>query len=126
MLVEDNKINQEVALEFLKLGDFKVDVAENGAEAVALVANQAFDCVLMDLQMPVMDGLDATRAIRSLPGSMSNVPIIAVTANVMEEDREVCVAAGMTDFVTKPVDPENVYSAVERLTRHLSVHRASA
>ena len=111
LLVEDNKINQEVALEFLKLGDFKVDIAENGAEAVELVANQAFDCVLMDIHMPVMDGYDATRAIRQQPGKQT-LPILAMTANMMSDDLQEATAAGMDDHISKPIVPAVFYKTL--------------
>jgi len=111
LLVEDNRINQEVALEFLKLGDFKVDIAENGAEAVALVANQAFDCVLMDIHMPVMDGYDATRAIRQQPGKQT-LPILAMTANMMSDDLQEATAAGMDDHISKPIVPAVFYKTL--------------
>ena len=111
LLVEDNRINQEVALEFLKLGDFKVDIAENGAEAVELVANQAFDCVLMDIHMPVMDGYDATRAIRQQPGKQT-LPILAMTANMMSDDLQEATAAGMDDHISKPIVPAVFYKTL--------------
>ena len=129
LLVEDNRINQEVALEFLKLGDFKVDVAENGAEAIALVANQAFDCVLMDIHMPKMDGYDATRAIRQQPGKQS-LPILAMTANMMSQDLQEATAAGMDDHISKPIVPAAFYKTLlewiphkEYANDHLEVSR---
>jgi len=104
LLVEDHPINREVAEEILHGFGLDVSVAENGRVAVERVQREAFDLILMDMQMPELDGLAATRAIRALP-QRSNVPIIAMTANAFEEDRQACFAAGMNDFVAKPVDP---------------------
>ena len=113
LLVEDNPINLEVAGELLR--EFGVDVvsAENGAIAIEWAARQRFDLVLMDLQMPELDGLAATRALRQLPG-WTAVPILALTANVFTEDRERCFAAGMNDFVAKPVDPAKLQAVLQR------------
>jgi CheY-like chemotaxis protein/HPt (histidine-containing phosphotransfer) domain-containing protein len=113
LLVEDNPINLEVAGELLR--EFGVDVvsAENGAIAVEHAAHQRFDLVLMDLQMPELDGLAATRVLRSMPG-WAKVPILALTANVFTEDRERCLAAGMNDFVAKPVDPAKLRAVLQR------------
>lgn len=110
LLVEDDEINRVVALELLheSLG-WQVDVAENGALAVAMAGATDYALILMDVQMPVMDGLKATRAIRELPGRQHTV-ILAMTANAFQEDRLACLAAGMDDFVPKPVDPEILYA----------------
>ncbi|MDD5295737.1 MAG: PAS domain S-box protein [Rhodocyclaceae bacterium] len=113
LLVEDNPVNQEVALDILRDAGLQVDLAENGAEAVAAVGRKSYDLILMDMQMPVMDGLDATRAIRLLPGR-ERVPIVAMTANAFEEDRLRCLEAGMNDHVGKPVTPEHLYAALLR------------
>ena len=103
LLVEDNPINQLVASELLREAGFLIDVAENGQLAVQMVAEKNYDLVLMDMQMPVMDGIAATREIRrSLQAD--KLPIIAMTANVLPEDKEHCRAAGMQGFVTKPID----------------------
>jgi len=109
LLVEDDLINQEVTLDILRedLG-LPVDVANNGSEALALARQNSYDLILMDMQMPVMDGLSATRAIRQLAGYAAT-PILAMTANAFAEDRQQCTAAGMNDFVTKPATPARLF-----------------
>jgi signal transduction histidine kinase len=107
LLAEDDPINREVVEEPARLAGLIVDTACDGAEAVERAGRLRYDLVLMDMQMPRMNGLDATRAIRKLPG-YTDVPVIALTANVFEEDRVNCLAAGMNDFVGKPVDPEGL------------------
>lgn len=105
LLVEDNELNQEVAVAFLHDMGLEVDVADNGRIAVNKVRAGGYDVVLMDMQMPVLDGLAATREIRQLPG-LDQLPIIAMTANALEGDRERCIEAGMNDHVAKPIDPD--------------------
>jgi len=103
LLVEDNVINQQVALGFLADSGFEIVMAENGMEAVDLVGREDFDIILMDIQMPMMDGFEATARIRRLPGC-ADIPIIAMTAYATNEDRQQIVAVGMNDHVTKPID----------------------
>jgi len=111
LLVEDEPFNREVTLELLKSVMLNVDVAVDGSEAVDLVRKHAFDVILMDVQMPKMDGLEATRLIRAVPGSRKT-PIIALTANVFAEDKARALEAGMNDFIAKPVNPEALFTTV--------------
>ena len=115
LLAEDNPVNREVALAFLADVDLHVTVADDGEQAIAMARSSHYDLVLMDVQMPKCDGLQATQAIRALPG-WANIPIVAMTANAFAEDKQACLEAGMNDFITKPVDPELLYAA---LSKHL-------
>ncbi|MHC1790091.1 response regulator [Solidesulfovibrio sp.] len=111
LLVEDNPINQQVGRETLERLGAAVDVAINGREAVEMVVTAFYEVVLMDVQMPVMDGLAATRAIRALPG-MADLPIVALTAHALAEDRDRCLAAGMNDYLAKPLDVAQLLTAL--------------
>ena len=113
LLVEDNELNREVALGLLEDAHLSIDIAENGRDAVEKVGEHNYDLVLMDMQMPVMDGLAATQAIRLKP-QFQTLPIIAMTANVMESDREKCTEAGMNDHLAKPIDPEALFACLLR------------
>ncbi|WP_079434784.1 bacteriohemerythrin [Zoogloea sp. LCSB751] len=113
LLVEDEPTNQEVARLFLEEVDLTVDVANDGLEAVAQASASPYDLILMDMQMPHLDGLDATRQIRQLP-QHSRTPIVAMTANAFAEDRARCLEAGMNDFIPKPVDPELLFVTLLR------------
>ncbi|HUR41614.1 MAG TPA: transporter substrate-binding domain-containing protein [Verrucomicrobiae bacterium] len=113
LLVEDNEINQQVAMELLQSAGSTVDVANNGLEAVRAVRGKVYDAVLMDVQMPVMDGLQATEAIRAID-TLKGLPIIAMTASVLRGDRERCLKAGMNDYVSKPINVEKLLSTLAR------------
>jgi PAS domain S-box-containing protein len=113
LLVEDNPINREVALELLRDAGLVASAAENGQVAVDRVAGERFDLVLMDIQMPVLDGIEATRLIREQPEARG-LPIVAMTANAFEEDRQRCLAAGMNDFIAKPIDPQRFYATLQQ------------
>jgi signal transduction histidine kinase/CheY-like chemotaxis protein len=122
LLAEDNVVNQKVACMALERMGVTVDVAANGADAVTATHKAIYDLVLMDIQMPEMDGLDATRAIRgSEQGTGRHVPIIAMTARAMTEDRQICIDAGMDDYIAKPVKSEQLLAAVLRNVTPLSV-----
>src|SRR6516164_3112366 len=113
LLVEDNELNREVALGLLEDAQLSIDTAENGEIAVQMIGKQNYELVLMDMQMPVMDGLAATRAIRANP-EFRSLPIIAMTANAMASDREKCVQAGMNDHLAKPIDPDQLFGTLLR------------
>ena len=112
LLVEDNEINRELALSWLEDLSFSVTVAVDGVEAIECARASSFDLVLMDMQMPNVDGLQATRAIRDLPGWQST-PILAMTANAFDDNRRLCEAAGMDDFITKPVKLDDLHMTLQ-------------
>lgn len=128
LIVEDNSINQQIAREFLESWDIVVTTAENGKKAVDLVKEHHFDMILMDIQMPVLNGLEATKEIRrwerqqQIKGSTINLPIVAMTAFAMTGDKEKSLAAGMTDHLTKPLEPNDVLAVLLKLLpeEHLS------
>ena len=124
LLAEDNEINQEVAGELLREVGVEFTLAENGREAVALAAGRRFDGVLMDIQMPEMDGYEATRTIRK-DLSAEELPIVAMTANAMAGDREKAIDAGMNDHVAKPIDPGQLYAAIRRWFRRTKTERTA-
>jgi len=123
LLAEDNPVNQELALRLLERRGYRVRVANNGGEAVDMFDEGVFDVILMDLQMPVMGGIEATETIRShemrrswvVSHALRPIPIIAMTANAMDGDRERCLAAGMNDYLVKPLRPELLYAALQRV-----------
>jgi two-component system, sensor histidine kinase and response regulator len=116
LLVEDNTINQEVATEILSCAGARVEIANNGKEAVDAVATGSYDLVLMDLQMPVMGGYEATKLIRA-DKKNADLPIIAMTAHAMQGVQAECIAAGMNDYTSKPIDPDNLYTMIKKWTK---------
>ncbi len=117
LLVEDNPINQRVAFKILEKRNYKVTIANNGLEALKILQTESFDVVLMDVQMPEMDGLTATREIRSKDWPVQKIPIIAMTANAMKGDEEACMKAGMDDYISKPFKPKELYATIEHWER---------
>jgi two-component system sensor histidine kinase/response regulator len=112
LLAEDNQVNQEVAATMLRKRGHQVDVVDNGRQAVERCRRQRYDVVLMDIQMPEMDGLEATRAIRALPDSRG-LPIVALTAHALRDERDRCLAQGMNAYVTKPFKAYELFAAAE-------------
>jgi two-component system sensor histidine kinase/response regulator len=113
LLVEDNIFNQKVAQEIMEKKELVISIAKNGKEALRMVADSDFDAVLMDIQMPEMDGYEATQLIRKKP-KYNQLPIIAMTANAMSGDRDKCLAAGMDDYITKPIDAERLFTTLKK------------
>jgi two-component system, sensor histidine kinase and response regulator len=128
LVVEDNKINQQVATEILRQAGAIVTIANNGQEAVDIVREQSFDAVLMDVQMPVMDGYTATAEIKKMFTDplqpIVPLPVIAMTAHAISGERERCLSAGMDDYVTKPIDPDFLYSVLIKWIKNISQKNA--
>jgi CheY-like chemotaxis protein len=114
LLAEDNAFNQKVAVSMLSMLGCRVEVACNGAEALDMIQRKEYDLVCMDCQMPEMDGYEATRRIRALPGRVSRVPIVAMTANALSGDRQACLDAGMDDFLCKPISKSMLGEMLEK------------
>jgi len=114
LVAEDNRVNQALVKEILRAAGHTVEIVENGAEAIEAVQRAGYDLVLMDVQMPEVDGVSATKQIRALPGAPGQVPIIAVTAHAMAGDREAYIAAGMDEYVSKPVDRKVLFETIAR------------
>jgi CheY-like chemotaxis protein len=121
LLAEDHAINQKVLLKMLARAGYEADVAANGVEVLAALDRAPYDVVLMDVQMPEMDGLEATRRLRARAPGSNRPYVIALTANAMQEDREVCLAAGMDDYASKPVRPAELFAALERAAHALGM-----
>ena len=118
LAAEDNHVNQMVLLAILSKSGHTIDVVTNGSEAVSAVMRVPYDLLLMDIRMPEMDGVTATRRIRGLSGEVGRIPIIALTANAMKGDRETYIEAGMTDYVSKPINPRELLAAIARCCGH--------
>ena len=114
LVAEDNVVNQMVVERYLKAEGCEVTIVSTGREAIRAVVRRTFDLVFMDVQMPEMDGLEATRCIRSLDGPAASIPIIAFTAHAMQDDREKCLSAGMSDYLTKPIKHAEIAGALQR------------
>jgi two-component system sensor histidine kinase/response regulator len=127
LLVEDNPVNQTVATKIMQRAGYEVTVAGDGQEAIEWFEKKRFDLILMDVQMPVLGGIEATKAIRArearrswaMSGRWEVTPIIAMTAHVMQGDRERCLEAGMDDYVSKPIQPSDLFAAIERVSKRL-------
>jgi signal transduction histidine kinase/CheY-like chemotaxis protein len=123
LLAEDNAVNQRIASTMLRNMGHSVDIAGNGRDALAKAQIRIYDVIVMDMQMPGMDGLEATRAIRELPGPAGAVPIIAMTANAFAADRNACLEAGMNDFISKPITAHKLFDAIEPWASGINVMR---
>jgi len=117
LLAEDNPVNQKLAMRLLERMGYRADIANNGEEAIAAIEESVYDVVLMDVQMPELDGLEATRRIRHRWPGAAGPRIVAMTANAMEGDREACLAAGMDDYISKPIRPEVLNMALAATMR---------
>ncbi|MGB0631315.1 MAG: response regulator [Alphaproteobacteria bacterium] len=121
LLAEDNLVNQQVALAMLSKGGHRIDIANDGIEALMMASRKQYDVILMDVQMPNMSGIDATKKIRRLQGPVAETPIVAMTANAMVGDRETYLEAGMDDYVSKPIDPGHLSAVLTRQSGQNSV-----
>ncbi len=114
LLAEDNHVNQKVVVTLLQKAGYPVDVVENGKQAMEALEKNRYNLVFMDVQMPTMDGLEATRLIRKRESSDEHIPIIAMTAHAMKGDQEICLEAGMDDYLSKPLNPDKVFALIEK------------
>jgi CheY-like chemotaxis protein len=129
LAADDHPVNRMIVQMYLEMAGCELTMVEDGAQAVQAVeaaGEQAFDLILMDIQMPVMDGVAATHNIRALPYPMGDIPIIAVTANAMAGDRERYLAEGMNDYVAKPIDQRELFEALARVMSTPRTSRAAA
>ena len=114
LVVDDNEINRLLAATLVERAGYNVETREDGLKALNAISTKDYHLVLMDVQMPVMDGLETTRQIRALPGRAARIPIVAMTANAMEGDREICIEAGMDDYLSKPIDLDHLMTVLDR------------
>jgi len=126
LLAEDNLVNQQVAIAMLSKGGHRIDIANDGIEALMMASKKQYDVILMDVQMPNMSGIDATKKIRRLQGPVAETSIVAMTANAMVGDRETYLEAGMDDYVSKPIDPNHLSAVLTRQSGRNSVAGALA
>jgi len=117
LLAEDNPMNQKLAVALLKKAGYSVDAVENGRMSIEALNRTSYDLIFMDVQMPEMDGLEATRAIRRRENGRQHIPIIAMTAHAMKGDRERCLQTGMDDYISKPIEPQELFNIIEKWTR---------
>jgi CheY-like chemotaxis protein len=115
LLAEDNVVNQKLAMRLLQQMGYRADLASNGIEAVESVQRQSYDVILMDVQMPEMDGLEASRRICAMAPAAQRPRIVAMTANAMQGDREMCIDAGMDDYLTKPIRVDRLVEALQQV-----------
>jgi len=125
LLAEDNVVNQKLALRLLQQMGYRADLASNGLEAIESIERQTYDLVLMDVQMPEMDGLEATRRIVARRPAAERPRIVAMTANAMQGDREACLAAGMDDYLTKPIRIDELVAALAGTAPRIDAHEAT-
>lgn len=117
LVVEDNHVNQQLMIALLNRRRHQAEIAQNGQEALDILEHRTFDIILMDVQMPVMDGLEATCRIREIEKQTGgHVPIIAMTANTSPQDRQMCLQAGMDDHIAKPVEISKLFAALQRIS----------
>jgi CheY-like chemotaxis protein len=115
LVAEDNPVNQKLAIRLLEKAGNRVEVAGNGQEVLEKLKDKQYDVILMDVQMPVMDGIEATKTIRAQETDGSHIPIIALTAHAMKGDAERCLAAGMDGYVSKPIRSDELFQEIERV-----------
>ena len=126
LVAEDNPVNQKVAVKMIEKLGYRVDIVENGLEAIEASQRISYDLILMDCHMPEMDGFEATRRIRVQTHGVRHIPIIAMTANAMQEDRNQCLAAGMDDFLSKPVMSKSLAAVLNRWLPYNAVSSEAA
>jgi two-component system sensor histidine kinase/response regulator len=126
LVAEDNPMNLKLAVTLLKKAGYSVDAVENGRLAVKALKQASYDLIFMDVQMPEMDGFEATKVIREIEGESKHTPIIAMTAHAMKGDRERCLQAGMDDYISKPIEPKEMFNAVEKWTKYSDGHKVTS